>query len=158
MTDLFELRFFDGEPHILDIDLARALNMRIPIDIRTKWIVMFRANLLSVGYLYRDGKATYLNEAQARTICYFSSSRRAAQADAAVIETFRRFRLETLPQMDVVEVLTMGIKQFDQITRAGDNRLVIDVLRLKLLATSRVRERRSRRQRERFSQKHRRWC
>lgn len=112
MTNKLELHCIAGEPHILDIDLAAALGMRRPIDIRTGYIVTLRAVLLNCGLLHRDGNAYYLNERQARTVCHFSTSRRACAADRRVGETFRQFHQETLPQMDIVEALRQSLKPF----------------------------------------------
>ncbi|MEH2679624.1 hypothetical protein DXU02_16150 [Rhizobium leguminosarum] len=147
MTTTLHLHFIADEPHILDIDLAAALGMRRPIDIRTGHMVMLRAVLLNCGFLHRDGGAYYLNEQQARSVCHFSTSRRAGAADRCIVETFRQFRTETLPQMDVVDALRQSLVPFTGGNWEGRDGMVIDALKSKLRETVRVRKLASRRRR-----------
>lgn len=132
MTATIPLHIRNGEPRIFDIDLAIALGMPRPINLRTGLMVMAHQTLVNCGRVDRAENGCYLNEEQALAICSFSTSRKAAEAGRRVVETFRQFHGETLPQMDVRAVISNGLAPCAGLHSDGRAGMIADALRSKL--------------------------
>ena len=102
MNALITVSAVEGEPRVLDTDLAAALGMVNQRDIRTM-IHTNRAELEGFGSLSvattnpgplggRPGKAFYLNEEQALLVAMFSRSERAKEVRAALVRVFAAWR------------------------------------------------------------------
>ncbi|MFC5392644.1 hypothetical protein [Bosea vestrisii] len=105
MTDLIPaavLIDIDGEPRLLDLDIARFLQMADIHKIRTL-IAANRDELELHGEVSarraetglqggRPGKAYYLNEGQALVLCALSRTPIAAQIRKALIDVFKAYR------------------------------------------------------------------
>ncbi len=87
MNDL-QIHVQDGEPRVLDTDLAEMLGMSRPRDIRADLIKANEAELSGYGSLRaapakstggRPAKAYYLNEEQALLVVMFSRTSKAAE-------------------------------------------------------------------------------
>lgn len=139
MTREIPLHIVVGEPRVLDIDLAIALGMSRPIDIRTGLMKMLSEELANYGPVYRQGKAHYLNEQQARAVCRTAMRRKSVEADHLVVLAFRKFHNETRPLMSVQDLLRHGLDPFAGKRCEGRERMVMDALRLKLGQTVRPR-------------------
>ena len=132
MTREIPLHIVVGEPRVLDIDLAIALGMSRPIDIRTGLMKMLSEELAHYGPVHRQEMAYYLNEQQARAVCRTAMRRKSVEADDLVVLAFRKFHNETRPRMSVQEVLRHGLEPFAGKRCEGSERMVMDVLCLKL--------------------------
>jgi len=95
----------NDEPRVLDTDLAEALGMTRPRDIRAKIIIPNRDELDSFGPLRsesamvtigsnarREVTQYYLNEEQALLVCMLSRTERAKQVRAEIIRVFTAWR------------------------------------------------------------------
>ncbi|WP_162629976.1 Bro-N domain-containing protein [Azospirillum ramasamyi] len=93
MNDLICVTTVEGEPRVLDTELAAALGMAVPANIRKDIIWPNRAELESFGVLGsrpitpgphggRPGTAYYLNEEQALLVAMFSRTEKAKEVRA----------------------------------------------------------------------------
>jgi hypothetical protein len=90
------------DPRILDIDLAEALGMSRPRDIRKNLITPNQEELRRYGDLRgtnanpgKPGRPAYeyhLNEDQAALVCMFSRTEKAADVRQEIIRVFRAYR------------------------------------------------------------------
>lgn len=98
------LAAFDGEPRILDLDLASALGLSKPLNVRPM-IAANREELETHGEVFtrhvkttakggRPGKAYYLTQGQALVICALSRTPKAAEIRNALIIVFLDWRRE----------------------------------------------------------------
>lgn len=102
MNDLICVTAVDGEPRVLDTELAAALGMLTPRNIRKEIILPNRAELESFGNLGettpnsgkrgRPGKAYYLNEEQALLVAMFSRTDKAKEVRAILVRVFAAYR------------------------------------------------------------------
>lgn len=108
-ADDLQLHVHEGEPRVLDTDLAARLGMLTPANIRTDLIEPNRAELEGFGILQamaanstgqrgRPSKAFYLNEEQATLVVMFSRTLRAAEARREIIAVFQAYRRGELEQ------------------------------------------------------------
>lgn len=105
MTNLIpshSLIAIEGEPRVLDLDLAAWLDFALPRQIR-ELIARNRDELEAYGGLScratnpgnqggRPGRAYYLNEGQALVICALSRTAKAATVRKALIDVFMAYR------------------------------------------------------------------
>ena len=109
-----EVQVIDGEPRVLDTDLATQLGMARATNIRSDLISPNREELEGFGILQelaansgqrgKPAKAFYLNRQQALLVCILSKTPRAREVRAEVI---RRFDAYETPQV----AATVGIEQ-----------------------------------------------
>ncbi|WP_145684828.1 hypothetical protein [Azospirillum brasilense] len=100
MNALITLSAVEGEPRVLDTDLAAALGLLNPRKIRTDIIEANRAELEGFGPLWserlqtggRPATAFYLNEEQALLVAMFSRTERAKEVRAALVRVFAAWR------------------------------------------------------------------
>lgn len=99
MNDLICVSAVEGEPRVLDTDLAAALGMDRPRNIRVNVIEPNMAELEGFGTLLavkanpgplggRPGKAFYLNEEQALLVAMFSRTERAKEVQVQPTHTY----------------------------------------------------------------------
>lgn len=99
---MLELIVTGDDPRILDIDLAIALGMKAPRNIRNGLIVPNAEELKRYGSLHsiranpgKPGRPAYeyhLNEDQAALICMFSRTEKAADVRQEIIRVFKAYR------------------------------------------------------------------
>jgi prophage antirepressor-like protein len=102
MNDLICVTAVEGEPRVLDTELAAALGMERPTNIRSDVILPNRAELEGFGILQaltantgkrgRPGKAFYLNEEQALLVAMFSRTEKAKEVRATLVRVFAAYR------------------------------------------------------------------
>ena len=108
MNDLICVSAVEGEPRVLDTDLAAALGMSEPRKVRQNVIWPNREELEGFGPLRmetiqtggRPGKAFYLNEEQALLVAMFSRTERAKEVRAALVRVFAAWRKGELVQAE----------------------------------------------------------
>jgi len=90
----------DGEPRVLDTDLAERLGMANSLHIRTNVIARHRDELETYGTLFfevkktfgRPSKVYYLNEQQALLVVMYSRTEKAAELRREIIQVFHAWR------------------------------------------------------------------
>ena len=100
MNDLICVTAVEGEPRVLDTELAAALGMERLTNIRARIIEPNRAELEGFGPLCtcrvqtggRPGKAFYLNEEQALLVAMFSRTEKAKEVRATLVRVFAAYR------------------------------------------------------------------
>ncbi|CAO3445717.1 hypothetical protein [Azospirillum largimobile] len=100
MNDLICVTAVEGEPRVLDTELAAALGMLNPRKIRTDIIAANRAELEGFGPLWserlqtggRPSTAYYLNEEQALLVAMFSRTEKAKEVRATLVRVFAAYR------------------------------------------------------------------
>lgn len=103
MNDLICVTAVEGEPRVLDTELAAALGMAETRFIRKNVIEPNRAELEGFGGLCethtnpgarggRPGKAYYLNEEQALLVAMFSRTEKAKEVRATLVRVFAAYR------------------------------------------------------------------
>lgn len=109
MNDLICVTAVEGEPRVLDTELAAALGMARPRDIRKNVIMPNRAELEGFGSLRefnanpgplggRPSTAFYLNEEQALLVAMFSRTEKAKEVRATLVRVFAAYRRGDLVQ------------------------------------------------------------
>ncbi len=151
MSAGFPLYLRSGQPYVRDLDLATALGMHRPIDIRTGLIKLYVTGPMHYGFMIweDDGgvavsvdpsRAYLLTEEQARFVCHFSTSRRADDTARAVVTAFAQHKSLSVLLREAL-TRTMGD------AAAGREAMFIDALKARLRQTVKVRRYTTRRRR-----------
>lgn len=108
MNDLICVTAVEGEPRVLDTELAAALGMAEPRFIRANVIQPNRAEIEGSGILIerksnsgkrgRPSTAFYLNEEQALLVAMFSRTEKAKEVRATLVRVFAAYRRGDLVQ------------------------------------------------------------
>jgi hypothetical protein len=149
--DEITLHVRNDVPYILDIDLAVALGMRRPVDIRMGLMKVYWSGPMHYGPLHRledaaprmtvdPSQAYLLTEEQAVFICHFSTSRKAPAARQLIINAFMRHK-------GLATMLREALARTGGSFAEGREAVLIDALKARLRQTVKVRQHVTRRQR-----------
>lgn len=101
MNDLICVTAVEGEPRVLDTELAAALGMARPADIRElihrnteelQGFGIIPCRTENTGKRGHPGKAYYLNEEQALLVAMFSRTEKAKEVRATLVRVFAAYR------------------------------------------------------------------
>lgn len=142
----------NDQPFVRDLDLAAALGMRRPVDIRTGLIKLYVQGPMHYGFMHWEDDGTralsvdpsrcyLLSEQQALFVCHFSTSRRANATSQAVVAAFLRHKSLSL-------ILREALERTGAIPIAsGREALFIDALKSRLRQCIKTRQYLTRRKR-----------